>query len=136
MAVNTPISQGDASNWDASIYASENDHLRHSIGNLTLLPARENSSAGNESWEKKKLYYKAFSKLSQEDREAVFAEASEKGMVFKKSTQELIRDGYVLSAVQGIGETNDWTKGLIEERTDNLLKRAYQRLGRWLDLQG
>ena len=47
-----PVSKSDG--WDEEIY--KQSRTRHTIGNIILLPQKENSSVGNAPWAKKKLF--------------------------------------------------------------------------------
>ena len=55
-----------AGGWDRKIYQQE--HTRHTIGNIILLPQKENSSVGNAPWTKKKIFYRALVAQTNEER--------------------------------------------------------------------
>ena len=52
--------------WDEEIY--KRSHTRHTIGNIILLPQKENSSVGNAPWRKKKIFYRALVAKTESER--------------------------------------------------------------------
>ena len=82
-----PDSKGSAG-WDASIYHALNTH--HKIGNLVLLPEKENDSIGNASWTKKKLFYRALMAETVEQRVEAMQLAASAGVQFGPKATSLI----------------------------------------------
>jgi len=84
-----PDAEG-SSGWDKEIY----DRLstRNTIGNLVLLPERENQSIGNAPWDKKKLFYRTLVAKTEEEREDAIGLAERQGLRFGIRTLSLIRN--------------------------------------------
>ena len=78
-----PVS--NSGGWDEEIY--KESHTLHTIGNIILLPQKENSSVGNAPWAKKKLFYRALVAKTEPERNKQFEQAKKDGLTFKKQTQ-------------------------------------------------
>ena len=119
-----------SSGWDTRIY----DRLvtRHTIGNLVLLPERENQSIGNAPWDKKKLFYRALVAKTEEEREDAISLTQQQGLRFGNRTLSLIRSQDRLHMLDPIAETGDWTAELIETRTENVLGLVWDNIAPWL----
>lgn len=118
------------SGWDGNIYMRP--ETRHSIGNLTLLPQEENSSAGNSGWPRKKIFYLALAEKDQSAQEGYFNEAKKQGFQFPKNTEELLRNGQRLHILDSICSVENWDEGIIQARTKNLLSLAWDTIEPWL----
>ncbi len=118
------------SGWNTQIY--ERPSTRQTIGNLVLLPERENQSIGNAPWEKKKLFYRALAAKSDEEMEEAIGFARQQGITFGNQTLNLIENQDRLHMLDPIAEVEDWTAGLIEARTENLLSLAWDNIAPWL----
>ena len=116
--------------WDPNIYARL--ATRHTLGNLVLLPERENQSIGNAPWEKKKLFYRALVAKTEPERESAIQLAQQQGLRFGNRTLRLIKNQNRLHMLDPIAEVEDWTVDLIEVRTDNVLSLAWDRIAPWL----
>ena len=116
--------------WQAQIY--DHSETRHTIGNLVLLPERENQSIGNAPWEKKQLFYRALVAEKDEDKENAIALAQIQGLTFGNTTLKLIRTQKRLFMLDPIAAVEDWTLDLIKQRTDNVLSLAWDRIAPWL----
>lgn len=117
-------------NWDDAIY--QTPHLVDSLGNLTLLPKEQNSAVGNTSWEKKRLFYKAFAAEQNEDVEAQIARAAENGISFGPSTIDMLRDMHMLPISKTVAAHDTWDANVIEQRTSNILDLAWHEVSPWL----
>ena len=117
--------------WDEKIYVQP--YTRHTIGNIILLPQKENSSAGNSSWEKKKLFYRALIAKTEEERNDQFKKAEKAGLTFKKQTKYLVEKQGRLHMLDPIAEVNHWTKSRIRKRTKNTLELAWDVIAPWLN---
>ena len=124
-----PDAEG-SSGWDTRIY----DRLatRHTIGNLVLLPERENQSIGNAPWDKKKLFYRALVAKTEEEREDAIRLAERQELRFGNRTLSLIRSQNRLHMLDPLAEINEWTAELIEVRTENVLGLAWDSIAPWL----
>ncbi len=119
--------------WSDKLY--QEAYLVNSIGNLTLLPEKENSSIGNSSWEKKRLFYKAVSAESKEQLNIAKAAAKKSGVDFGKKTIAALEKGNCLPIVKAISNTNDWTNDIIKQRTENIAKLCWFELSGWIELE-
>ena len=119
-----------SSGWDTRIY--ERLSTRHTIGNLILLPERENQSIGNAPWDKKKLFYRALVARTEEEREDAINLAQQQGLRFGNRTLSLIRSQDRLHMLDPLAEIDGWTAELIEARTENVLGLAWDNIAPWL----
>jgi hypothetical protein len=118
--------------WDPTLY--QDDALINSLGNLTLLPATENSSAGNRSWETKRVLYRLYSAPSVEDAEQRLSEALGLGLQLNRRSQDIAHNARYLPLVSALTEREDWTASFIRERSIRLGELAWDRLAPWLGL--
>jgi len=116
--------------WSQPIY--DLPYLRHTIGNLTLLSQEQNSAIANYEWERKKLFYKAFSVDTIQEVEAAIANASAQGVSFSKRTKEMLRGMRQLPVARGISLASTWSVPEIEARTENLLALCWDEISPWL----
>ena len=119
-----------SSDWDSGIY--EHSDTRHTIGNLVMLPERENSSIGNAPWAKKKLFYRALMAKTQSERTESFELAKREGVEFGNKTLHLIEQQDRLHMLDPIGEIEDWTVDMVRARTENILSLAWDEIAPWL----
>ena len=118
------------SGWERSIYARA--ATRQRIGNLILLPERENQSIGNSRWERKKIFYAALAAQSGSERDARIETAKGHGYKFGKKTQKLLQSQEHLSMLDHLTNVEKWTETLIERRTENILELAWDEISPWL----
>ena len=116
--------------WDEEIYRLP--HTRHTIGNIILLPQKENSSVGNASWAKKKLFYRALVAATEDERDNQIEEAKSEGITFRKRTEELLKEQGRLDMLDPIAEVNQWTESIIQKRSKNILELAWDVIAPWL----
>ena len=116
--------------WDEEIYRQP--HTRHTIGNIILLPQKENSSVGNASWTKKKLFYRALVAETEPERNSQFEKAKKEGLTFKKQTIDLLNKQGRLDMLDPIAEVNQWTESIIKKRSKNILELAWDVIAPWL----
>lgn len=122
--------QPKSDGWEKNIYIDPN--LKHTIGNLTLLPEKENSTVGNKGWKIKKLFYKAFSSETSDDLDLCIEEARKCGMDFGKKTTELLLSGMSLPLVSNISEVEVWNDKIIKQRTENLGELIWYEIAPWV----
>lgn len=120
-----------AGGWDRKIY--EQAHTRHTIGNLILLPQKENSSVGNAPWDKKKIFYRVLVAETKEERNHQLKLAAREGLEFKKQTKDLLKAQVRLDMLDPIAKVNQWTKSTIQRRTKNILELAWDEIAPWLN---
>ncbi len=118
------------SEWPSAIYQDRD--LCHTIGNLVLLPQNENRSASNSSWAKKKLFYKALSAESVDDRQNQIAQAKELGIKFSRKTINLLANQGRLRMLDHIAAAEKWDANVIRSRSRNLLELAWDEFGDWV----
>lgn len=116
-------------NWDHGIYAQP--LLKHTIGNLILLPTGENSAVGNKPWEIKRLFYQAFSAENEGSVREVISEAENRGVDFGK-TRHMLLNNVHLPGARTIAVCERWTAEEISNRTQNILELAWEEMGNWL----
>ena len=121
------------SGWDQNIY--KRSYTRHTIGNIILLPQKENSSVGNASWDKKQLFYRALAAETKSERKSQFEQAKKKGLTFKKRTENLLNQQVRLDMLDTIANVNQWTESIIKKRTKNILELAWEEIAPWLGYQ-
>ena len=123
-----PVSKSGG--WDDEIY--KESYTRHTIGNIILLPQKENSSVGNAPWTKKKLFYRALAAKTEEERKSQFEQAKKEGLTFPKRTENLLNQQVRLDMLDPITKVPQWTESLIKKRTKNILKLAWDVIAPWL----
>ncbi len=123
-----PVS--NSGGWNEEIY--NRSHTRHTIGNIILLPQKENSSVGNAPWEKKKLFYRALVAKTEVERNEQFEQAKKAGLTFKKKTTDLLKEQGRLDMLDSIAEVNQWTESIIQKRSKNILELAWDVIAPWI----
>ncbi len=78
--------------WETDLY--KDNILRHSLGNLILLPEKENAAISSGSWTKKRIFYLALTETSPEQQSKRFEEAKSAGFSLSNKTKKLLEDGY------------------------------------------
>ena len=81
---------------------------------------------------RRKLFYRALVAKTEAEREAAVILAEEQGLTFGKQTLLLVKNQERLEMLDPIANVDDWTVGLIEERTENLLSLAWDQIAPWL----
>jgi hypothetical protein len=120
-----------AGDWDASIY--KNAILRQSLGNLCLLPAKENGAIGNANWSRKRLFYKALTESKADEQKKRVEEAAAQGMKFSGATQGILSEGRQLPLLEPLRDVESWTPEIIEGRGRNIAEMAWDHLWPWLN---
>ncbi len=116
--------------WDEGIYSRP--YIRHTLGNLVLLPQRENASLGNSVWRRKHLFYLALTESDDSEQEKWLRKAEEEGLEFPKRTRDLIKRGRRLHLLDPIRDVREWNEMLVRGRTENILGLAWDTLAEWL----
>lgn len=120
-----------AKGWDQAIYA--NTILRHSLGNLVLLPQKENGAIGNDSWARKRVFYMALTEETKDGQDKRLEEAKAMGLGFTKYTTEIVQSGTRLSLLDPLRDLTTWNRGLIESRARNIAALNWDHLWPWLN---
>ena len=123
-----PVS--NSGGWDEEIY--KRSHTRHTIGNIILLPQKENSSVGNAPWDKKMFFYRVLVAEMEPERNSQFEKAKKEGLTFKKQTIDLLNEQGRLDMLDPIAEVNQWTESIIQKRSKNILELAWDEIAPWL----
>lgn len=120
--------------WDAKLYDQD---LKDRLGNLTLLPLRENSSMGTKPWPHKRLLYGILSTPSQDALTKKMAEAEVVGLKVAASTSELISSARLHPQLESLAAvTSDWSSELIERRSKRIAELAWDQLAPWMGIDG
>ena len=120
-----------SSRWDKKIYQQQ--ATRHTIGNIILLPKKENSSVGNAPWTKKRIFYGVLTAKTEEERDKQFEKAKKVGLDFGKETKNLLKKQGRLSLLDPIADVEKWTESFIRKRTKNTLELAWDVISPWLN---
>ena len=116
--------------WDMNIYTQEG--MKSCLGNLILMPQVENSGVGNVGWDRKQIYYRAYSESDPAKLEGHIRSASQTGFEFKEATKELMRRGMCLPTLKSISMVYEWKAEIIAERSRNLMEICWDRLNQYL----
>ncbi|MCY4340099.1 MAG: DUF262 domain-containing HNH endonuclease family protein [Gammaproteobacteria bacterium] len=117
--------------WDPDIYGRQR-FTKDTVGNLVLLPQKENASLGNSPWRRKRLFYLALMATDSEEQERWLREADAAGLEFPKTTRTLLRKGRRLHLLDPLREVEEWDERLIRARTENILSLAWDTIAPWL----
>ena len=117
--------------WDVEIY--RNMILRHSLGNLVLLPKKENGAIGNDSWKRKKVFYAAVTEQTSEKQQQRIDEAGALGMQFSNYTTELLQKGERLALLEPLRDVKEWNRDVIKARARNTAELTWDYLWPWLN---
>lgn len=131
IAPQEPDCKSNAS-WDEALY--ENDDYEQ-IGNLTLLPTKLNSSAGNKKWIEKWIYYRHLAETDPQKLAKLKQEAKVKGVDLKKSTIDLLKEAkhaHHIKPIIELGATGKWDKAFVEKRTARMCDILWERMYNWL----
>lgn len=124
-----PQERREHSDWDDNIYLDKD--TIHTLGNLVLMPDKENSAVSNKDWKIKKKYYHFFSLVDQKELD----EALVKGKIGKelsKKRKEVIQNSACVPSLQNISKVDIWDKSIIEERSSNIATLVFNEISSWL----
>ena len=122
--------QGPVDGWPGGLYI-DND-LRDSLGNLVMLPPRENAGIGNAAWAKKRLFYLAITETRDDVQQEWKRQAAESGIPFGRRTSELLGKGDSLSLLQPLRGVERWDEELVMTRGKNTAGLCWDVLWPWL----
>ena len=117
-----PQSQGTSNGFHDEIYSG--GHL-HKIGNLTLVPLRENSSLGDKTWEEKRQHYRVFCQTNAERRAKLAAELS-----LRPETVDLLMENYIpfcIDLARYPDTKTTWKPKDVRRRGTGLAERIWQQ---------
>ena len=124
----------DSELWDAALYTLETE-LYQVIGNLTLLPANLNTSAGCRGWKEKFFYYKAISETDPVMLNSIGDEAISSGVSLNNDTILLLKLSQYkshLKSILSVGSDGLWDKAIVEKRTERMLDIIWQKVAEWI----
>jgi len=117
--------------WPVDLY--QDNILRHTIGNLTLLPADENSAIGSDSWEKKRKFYLAVTERSETEQKQRIQEARNAGIRFSKTTINILETGERLPLLDPLRSVDHWNKQVVQVRSKNIARLCWDVVWPWLE---
>lgn len=121
-------------NWDEKLY--ENEKYQR-VGNLTLLPGEVNSSAGNQPWAVKSIYYRHLAEKDPTKLAQLAGEAKTAGVELQAHTIDLLKNStytHHMESIIGVSSTNPWDCDLVERRTKRICEITWTRVAPWLGL--
>ncbi|QZY29688.1 DUF262 domain-containing protein [Nocardioides coralli] len=118
--------------WAIDLYASPS--AIPVLGNLTLLPLDDNSFISNRPWNEKRRLYSALSAESPDAARALLEAAVKEGVSLSPEKIDfLVGRRLHLPVLQAIANyEGEWDRDFIDQRTRNLLERAWTVLDGWL----
>jgi hypothetical protein len=121
------------SEWDTKIY--DTPGMVHCLGNLTLLPHRENASVSNRSWPVKRILYRAYSSSTLQEADELLVAAANEGHVIGKSSVDIVQEATYLPLLQAISTRTDaWDSDFVMVRSQRIADLAWQSLSGWLGI--
>jgi hypothetical protein len=123
----------DGGGWDPELYEERETIDR--LGNLTLLPRRENSALSNGSWTRKRLIYKVLSAECADAMDLLLKQDKIVAAEFSQQTEELLANSRHLPMAKAIANVEGaWTLALVEARSVRIAELAWGRIAPWLGL--
>ncbi len=118
-------------NWNNDIY--ENSETVNSLGNLILLPRKENQVLGNRKWEHKRLLYNLLSSETDDEFNKIKKQLSRKGLNLSINANEVFGNSAYQNMCKSVGDYDkEWSLAIIEKRTECLAGLAWDYLESWL----
>lgn len=117
--------------WSPELYEND-EHER--IGNLTLVPARANSSLGDRPWREKKLVFGALAAETAEQANKILQELAEIGGSLTNNAEAIYSGEYlphvhVLYTVKG-----DWDLTAVDRRGREISELVWKKMLSWLNV--
>lgn len=118
--------------WDNKIY--EDPDTIHVLGNLILLPIKENEVIGDKPWKFKKLIYAALSAESQDDLDQRINNIKSAGLTLSTGLEKVLVNSTFLVMCKSVSTYDkDWNAKFIQERSERIASLAYDMLTTWLN---
>lgn len=117
--------------WSQDLY--RDNILRHTLGNLILLPSEENIAIGADSWKKKKKFYLALTENMEGQQQDRIAEAKAAGITFSKTINKLLEKGERLSLLDPLRDVEEWNEKVVLNRSKNIAGLCWNTIRPWLD---
>ena len=117
--------------WDVFLYNPDDYQL---IGNLTILPANVNTSAGNKDWNMKRLILSHLGETDDHRLEELTAQAREVGLQLPETTISLLQDTPYKNHITPIVKVDEkgWSHKLVQDRTERICELVWGRMWSWL----
>ncbi|XVV02471.1 GmrSD restriction endonuclease domain-containing protein [Actinosynnema sp. CA-248983] len=113
--------------WKGELY--EAPQTINLLGNLTLLPRVENASAGNRSWQLKRLIYRALSAATVDEADSLLAQARESGISLGEASEQVARSAHHLPLVAALSRYDqEWQVDIVKRRSERLAGLAWDTL--------
>lgn len=127
-----PQSPKTSSSWDSTIYTGPK--IVDRIGNLTLLPLRDNSFVSNMDWADKRAIYAALSCDDPDEAKSILAAARATGLTISdQSAAEVVKARQNIPHLRSVATFEGaWDADFVRERGRSLLARAWSILECWL----
>ena len=122
--------KGPVDGWSKGLYVD--NQLRDSLGNLVMLPPRENAGIGNAPWVKKKLFYLAITETKRSTQQAWKQQAAAQNIPFGSRTSQLLDEGHSLSLLAPLRSVDHWDEQLVSLRGKNIASLCWDVLWPWL----
>lgn len=128
-----PQNPADGANWDRAIY--DTPDMVNCLGNLTLLPVKENASVGNRDWTLKRLLYRCYSSSTLDEADALLTQAAAEGLEISEDSQQIVQKARYLPLVKALSEHEaEWDAAFVATRSERLAGLAYDTLATWLGI--
>ena len=111
----------------------DSEKLRSTLGNLVLLPGKENLIASNHSWNMKKLLYKAFTSSTEDELANVIELSKSSGHTLGDKTIRALNEGKRLPILEPLKDVEEWSARIVEKRSRNIAKLTWEIVRPWLD---
>ncbi len=120
-------------NWDKSIY--EDPKFIDRIGNLALLPSKENKIIGNRPWDVKKVFYGALAAKTDEEVKSIIAQLKDMGVNLSKKSTVVFENSNYHAMYESLAEyPEEWGTEIINKRSERIASLAWGKLTEWLEL--
>ena len=118
--------------WNNNLYADED--IRHKLGNLILLPEKENLEIGNQPWKQKRLFYEAATSTNNSQVEQYLDNARGRGVELPPKTEGILLDnGRQLEMLEPLNDLTTFDAKTVEVRSRNIAKLCWELLWPWLN---
>ena len=118
--------------WPADIYDVD-ERTVDQLGNLTLLPKRENDALANRDWTHKRALLGIFAAESDPEAEAAVQAAAGLGLTVSSRIRDLVTEGRTLPLCRPLSTfPGPWDAGFILRRSRRLAEMAWIRMTPWL----
>lgn len=123
--------QSSPAGWDTKIY--DEPETVHVLGNLTLLPSAENAVIADKSWAHKKIMYSLLCAETQTEFDEIAKAAGKEGLTLSKTATEVLNNAKYLGLLKSVAVYDqDWSKTIIETRSQRVADLAWERIKDWL----